>query len=391
MIEFDQVEKIYPGNVQALKKSSLTINDGEFVCFIGRSGSGKTTALRMINRMHDPSSGAILINGQKTTDLNPVDLRRKIGYVIQQIGLMPHMTIYDNIVTVPRLLKVDEEECKRIAHRLLKRVELPEDFLDRYPSELSGGQQQRVGVIRALAANPEIVLMDEPFGALDPITRDSLQELVKDLQREYGSTFVFVTHDMDEALALADRIAIWRDGDLVQYDTPDNIIQNPADDYVRDFLGEDRLMQARANIITVKEIMNTNPLTISLGKSISDAIRVMRNNHVDSLFVIDDYRHLMGRISLETITHEQSRDASVSAVMDQRTYPVQEDDLVQDTMQRILKGALPNIPVVNSDRQLTGIVTRSALVNFVYDSVWGDDSEEDSSEEAVTNQEEGTE
>ncbi|MHA6602685.1 ABC transporter ATP-binding protein [Aerococcus urinae] len=240
MIEFDQVEKIYPGNVQALKKSSLTINDGEFVCFIGRSGSGKTTALRMINRMHDPSSGAILINGQQTTDLNSVDLRRKIGYVIQQIGLMPHMTIYDNIVTVPRLLKVDEEECKRIAHRLLKRVELPEDFLDRYPSELSGGQQQRVGVIRALAANPEIVLMDEPFGALDPITRDSLQELVKDLQREYGSTFVFVTHDMDEALTLADRIAIWRDGDLVQYDTPDNIIQNPADDYVRDFLGEDR-------------------------------------------------------------------------------------------------------------------------------------------------------
>ena len=136
MIEFDQVEKIYPGNVQALKKSSLTINDGEFVCFIGRSGSGKTTALRMINRMHDPSSGAILINWQKTTDLNPVDLRRKIGYVIQQIGLMPHMTIYDNIVTVPRLLKVDEEECKRIAHRLLTRVELPEDFVYRYPSEL---------------------------------------------------------------------------------------------------------------------------------------------------------------------------------------------------------------------------------------------------------------
>ncbi|MHA6603520.1 CBS domain-containing protein [Aerococcus urinae] len=156
-------------------------------------------------------------------------------------------------------------------------------------------------------------------------------------------------------------------------------------------MGEDRLMQARANIITVKEIMNTNPLTISLGKSISDAIRVMRNNHVDSLFVIDDYRHLMGRISLETITHEQSRDASVSAVMDQRTYPVQEDDLVQDTMQRILKGALPNIPVVNSDRQLTGIVPRSALVNFVYDSVWGDDSEEDNSEETVTSQEEGTE
>lgn len=247
MIEFKNVEKVYPGGTTAVKDASLTIDDGEFVCFIGTSGSGKTTALRMINRMHDPSGGEILIDGEATTSKDPVELRRGIGYVIQQTGLMPHMTVYDNIVTVPRLLKWDEKKNRDIAERLMNRVELPVEYLDRYPSELSGGQQQRIGVIRALAANPKIVLMDEPFGALDPITRDALQELVKELQVEFGSTFVFVTHDMDEALNLADRIAVWHEGDLIQYDTPDEILRNPANEHVRGFLGEERLMQAQTD------------------------------------------------------------------------------------------------------------------------------------------------
>lgn len=168
---------------------------------------------------------------------------------------MPHMTIYDNIVMVPKLLKWSEDKQRESAERLLEKVDLPKDFLERYPAELSGGQQQRIGVIRALAANQDVILMDEPFGALDPITRDALQELVKELQEEMGKTFIFVTHDMDEALKLADRIVIMQNGRVVQFDTPDNILAEPANQFVEDFIGEDRLIQARPNIQTVDQVM----------------------------------------------------------------------------------------------------------------------------------------
>ena len=378
MIEFKNVEKVYPGGTTAVNDASLTIDDGEFVCFIGTSGSGKTTALRMINRMHDPSGGEILIDGEATTSKDPVELRRGIGYVIQQTGLMPHMTVYDNIVTVPRLLKWDEKKNRDIAERLMNRVELPVEYLDRYPSELSGGQQQRIGVIRALAANPKIVLMDEPFGALDPITRDALQELVKELQVEFGSTFVFVTHDMDEALNLADRIAVWHEGDLIQYDTPDEILRNPANEHVRGFLGEERLMQAQTDFITVKEIMLTTPLTATLGMSLAKAITIMRDNHVDSLFVIDDDHHLKGLLTLNDLASRTANSSlSVADVMHTRIRPVFEDALVQDTTTQILKGRIPNMPVVDREGRLTGLVTRSALVNLVYNSIWGDEEEID--------------
>ncbi|MGX7091587.1 ABC transporter ATP-binding protein [Hutsoniella sourekii] len=375
MIEFDRVSKVYPGQVVAIEETSFEIKEGEFVCFIGRSGSGKTTALRMINRMHDPSSGQILINGKATTSMNAVELRRQIGYVIQQIGLMPHMTIYDNIVTVPRLLGTSENECQRLAKELINRVELDEDYLKRYPAELSGGQQQRIGVIRALAANPKIVLMDEPFGALDPLTRTSLQHLVKDLQKETKATFVFVTHDMDEALELADRIAIWHHGKLIQYDTPENIIQSPANDYVRQFLGEDRVLQAKTHALKVKEIMNPNPLTITPNKTLQAALKSMRDNRVDSLFVIDDNQRLLGRIAVQDITNANSISQSVNEVMNRDIPLVKENMLLQNILQPILKGAQVNVPVVNDRGQLTGLVTRTSLVNLVYETVWGDDPE----------------
>ena len=228
MLEFKNVSKTYQGDKPAVEDVTLTFNEGEFIVFIGTSGSGKTTCMRMINRMTEPTSGTILLNGRDIATMDAVRLRRRIGYVIQQIGLMPHMTIYENVTLVPSLLKWDEERRRAAAKRLMKRVGLDESFLERYPAELSGGQQQRVGVIRALAADPEIILMDEPFGALDPITRDSLQQLIKRLQKELGKTVVFVTHDMDEALALADRIVIMDKGRVVQFDAPENILQNPA-------------------------------------------------------------------------------------------------------------------------------------------------------------------
>ncbi|MEC0401461.1 osmoprotectant ABC transporter ATP-binding protein OpuCA, partial [Bacillus subtilis] len=199
MLKLEQVSKVYKGGKKAVNSIDLDIAKGEFICFIGPSGCGKTTTMKMINRLIEPSSGRIFIDGENIMEQDPVELRRKIGYVIQQIGLFPHMTIQQNISLVPKLLKWPEEKRKERARELLKLVDMGPEYLDRYPYELSGGQQQRIGVLRALAAEPPLILMDEPFGALDPITRDSLQEEFKKLQRTLNKTIVFVTHDMDEA------------------------------------------------------------------------------------------------------------------------------------------------------------------------------------------------
>lgn len=381
MINFKGVSKIYDGNVVAVDNVDLEIQDGEFICFIGSSGSGKTTALRLINRMNELSKGVITIDGQDISKLEPVNLRRQIGYAIQQTGLLPHLTVYENIVTVPRLLDWEEEKCKETAERLMKRVDLPLEMLERYPSELSGGQQQRIGVIRALAANPSIVLMDEPFGALDPITRDALHDLVIDLQEEYNNTFVFVTHDMDEALKLGDRIVIWRDGKIVQYDTPDNILENPANEYVRDFLGKDRLFNAKTASIRVREVMNPNVLSISPGKTASDAIRIMRSNRVDTLFVVDDYKKLMGRVTIEYLAKMGNKSLNVTQIMSTDVRPLQEESLVQKQIQTALNIGRSDIPVVNKDNELTGIITKTTLVNLVHDIIW---APEEAEEEILT-------
>lgn len=370
MIEYKNVTKIYDSKVLAVDNANLTINHGEFVCFIGTSGSGKTTALRMINRMEDPTKGQIFIDGKNIQDIEPVELRRQTGYVIQQTGLFPHMTIYENIVTVPRLLEWPEEKSRETAERLMKRVELPLDLMHRYPSELSGGQQQRIGVIRALAANPRVVLMDEPFGALDPITRDALHELVMELQKEYDSTFVFVTHDMDEALKLADRIAIWHEGVLIQYDTPDNILENPASDHVRGFLGEERLFNAKRDIITVKDIMKTSVVSISTDKTVSEALSLMRKKRVDALFIVDAANKLMGFVTIQGVADEDDLEKKVTEIMLTSARPLKESTLIQNQMRQVLKRAQSAIPVVDDQRHLTGVLTKATLVNLVYDIIW---------------------
>ncbi|SFQ23944.1 betaine/proline/choline family ABC transporter ATP-binding protein [Desemzia incerta] len=372
MIEFKNVSKTYKDGTKAVENINLTFNDGEFIVFIGTSGSGKTTSMRMINRMNEPTKGQILIDGEDIMKKDPVELRRGIGYVIQQIGLMPHMTVYDNITLVPKLLKWPEEKKRAKAEELIKRVDLPVEFLDRYPNELSGGQQQRIGVIRALAADQDIILMDEPFGALDPITRDALQELVKHLQSEMGRTVVFVTHDMDEALQLADRIVIMQQGKVVQFDTPDNILANPANKFVEDFLGEDRLLQARPSIQTVDQIMLKNPASVTPGKSLQDAIRIMRDRKIDSLFVTDDSGVLKGLVGLEAIDRYRKTATSVGDVMEHEVRFVRSGTLLRDTVQRMLKIGFKNIPVVDQNDRLIGLVTRGSLAEIVYDNIWGD-------------------
>lgn len=375
MIEFDHVSKIYNGNKVAVEDINLSFDKGEFICLIGTSGSGKTTTMRMINRMIDPTKGTIKINGEDIQKKNPVELRRQIGYVIQNIGLMPHMTIRDNITLVQRLLKVDKEEQNKTAEKMIDLVELPRDMLDRYPHELSGGQQQRIGVVRALAADQDVILMDEPFGALDPITRDSLQDLVKDLQERLGKTIVFVTHDMDEALKLSNRIAIMDNGKVIQFDTPENILQNPANEFVEELLGEDRLLQAKPDTTTVGEIMMHTAVSITPEKSLQNAIRLMREKRVDTLLVVDEDNVLKGFVDVETIDRERRRGkaTSIGDIINPKVFYVKEKALVRDSLQRILKRGVKYVPVVDDSNHLVGILTRVSLVDIIYDVLWGEE------------------
>lgn len=376
MIEFKNVSKIYGDNA-AVDKINLTINPGDFVCFIGTSGSGKTTLMRMINRMLKPSKGDVFFKGQNIAQFNPVKLRRKIGYVIQNIGLMPHMTIYENITLVPKLLKWSEEKKRAKAKELIHLVELPEDFLDRYPSELSGGQQQRIGVIRALAADQDVILMDEPFGALDPITREGIQDLVKSLQEKMGKTIILVTHDMDEALKLATKIIVMDKGRMVQEGTPTDLLRHPATPFVEKMIGEERLIHAKADVTPVKSIMLKNPVSITPDKSLTEVIGLMREKRVDSLLVTENDKTLIGLVDLSALSHRYQKDLLVRDIMTKVSFYVKEDDLLRDTAERILKRGLKYAPVVDKTKHLTGIVTRSSLVDMLYDIIWGSQEAEE--------------
>lgn len=375
MVLFKDVEKVYRGGNVAVEHINLEIHKGDFVCLIGTSGSGKTTTMRMINRMLEPSGGQILFNGKDIHKIDAVKLRRQIGYVIQNIGLMPHMTIYENITIVPKLLKWPEEKRREKAKELLDLVELPEDYLDRYPSELSGGQQQRIGVIRALAANQDLILMDEPYGALDPITREALQELIKNLQEKLGKTVVFVTHDMDEALKLATKIVVMDHGHIIQNSTPTELLTHPANKFVENLVGQDRLVQARADVTTVEQIMLKNPAAITPGKSLAEAILLMRKRRVDTLLVTDDENHLKGFIDLESLETRYQSATSVGDIIKTSIFYVNKDSLLRDTADCILKRGLKYVPVVDADKKLVGIVTRAALVDVVYDTIWGDNDD----------------
>jgi len=369
MIEFVNVTKSFGNNI-AVDNLNLEIEEGEFVCLIGTSGSGKTTSMRMINRMVKPTSGKILINGKDIQSMNEVNLRRSIGYVIQQVGLMPHMNIYENIIMVPKLLNWDEDRMRKTAEDLIERVDLPLDLLESYPSELSGGMQQRIGVIRALAADQKIILMDEPFGALDPITRDSLQRLVKRLQQDMNKTIVFVTHDMDEALTMADKIVVMDHGKVIQMGTPEDILLRPVNDFVREMVGEERLNQAVFEYETVTKVMR-DPVKISANKTIGQAAQLMARTRVDDILVVNDENVLVGRIDMRALTKRKSRDEKVSSIMKQVTY-IKDDTVVRDAIYYIQELGHRNISVVDQEGRLIGIVTRGDIVSSVYDAFWSD-------------------
>jgi osmoprotectant transport system ATP-binding protein len=256
MIRFRGVSKTYPGSDRPVVNDlSFEILEGEICVLVGPSGCGKTTTMRMVNRLIEPTEGEILIDGEPNTRMSGTQLRRKIGYAIQQIGLFPHRTIAENIATVPSLLRWDKQRIKVRVDELLELVGLdPDEYRSRYPAELSGGQQQRVGVARAMAADPPIMLMDEPFGAVDPITREKLQDEFLNIQQEIKKTIVFVTHDIDEAIKIGDKIAILKQGGiLAQYDTPENILSAPNSEFVASFVGKDRILK-RLSLTRVGDI-----------------------------------------------------------------------------------------------------------------------------------------
>lgn len=246
MIRFENVTKRFPDGTEALKDISLVLPTHQLTAIIGPSGCGKTTLMKMINKLEKPTEGSIYIDEKPINDMDEVQLRRSIGYVIQRIGLFPHMTISDNVALVPKLLEWSKEKKEERVRELLQLVGLdPEVYMERYPLELSGGQQQRVGVVRALAGDPNIVLMDEPFSALDPISREQLQDELRNLQQTINKTIVFVTHDMDEALKIADTIIVMRAGKVEQTGTPQQLIDNPANEFVQNFIGIERISQKR--------------------------------------------------------------------------------------------------------------------------------------------------
>ena len=370
MIEFKNVIKQYPNGFRAVDNLNLQVHEGEICVLIGPSGCGKTTSMRMINRLIDITSGEILINGQPNTEIPVEELRRQIGYAIQQIGLLPHMTIADNISIVPRLLKWDEA---RISHRVDELLDLvgldPAISRDKFPRQLSGGQQQRVGVARALGADPPIMLMDEPFGAVDPITREILQAEFLQIQERVGKTIIFVTHDIDEAIKMGDRIAIMRDGHLVQYDTPDTILAHPINRFVRDFVGTDRTLK-RLGLVRIRNLMETDPQTCTLDSTIEEAAQCFTEYGAQTIFIVDKDDHtLKGWVDKEEIKGNTSLlDAMYEASW--VDISVREDATAREALSAMVARGFRITPVVDKRGKLVGTITLKALQDLAsYDPV----------------------
>jgi osmoprotectant transport system ATP-binding protein len=366
MIRLEKLTKVFEtskGPVVAADQITMDVPPGEICILLGPSGCGKTTTLKMINRIIPSTSGKVFINGEDTSSMNTQTLRRNIGYVIQQIGLFPNMTIEENITVVPRLLGWDKARYRERARELMDMVALdPNLFLNRYPNELSGGQQQRIGVARALAADPPVMLMDEPFGAIDPINRAVIQNEFLRVQQELKKTIMFVSHDIDEAIKMGSRIAIFREGKLVQYATPDDLLAAPKDDFVRSFLGEDRALK-RLNLVQVKEVMSDDLATVSPDDSVKTALaRMDEFGYHTAILVVNAANEPVGMIRrsvAQTVggkcrDHFQNVPAVVNAEQDLRH--VASEMLAHDTTW---------LPCVDDEGKVCGQITQRAMTRHL--------------------------
>ncbi len=368
MIQFQNISKSY-GKTPILKELNFTIEDGQFVVLIGPSGCGKTTTMKMINRLLEPDSGTISIDGKDIRTTDKVELRRHIGYVIQQIGLFPNMTVAQNISVVPRLLKTDKDKCGEIVRDLLKMVDM-ESYADKYPSELSGGQQQRIGVLRALAASPPIVLMDEPFSALDPMTREVLQDEVKSIQQKLNKTIIFVSHDMGEALKLADVIIFMESGEIVQMASPEEMLEHPANDLVRNFLGKHSAETPAPS--TVENFMRTNVLSVKKDRGVLECAERMARSSVDTLLVTDGEKRYLGTVSIGDIRHWGQGLTSIEPLVRQTARTARVGDEAKESFDYLLDSGANYVVVLNEDDTIAGIVTKTSVARSVAENLWGD-------------------
>ncbi|MCL6637685.1 MAG: betaine/proline/choline family ABC transporter ATP-binding protein [Alicyclobacillus sp.] len=377
-VEFRAVSKAY-GERWAVRDVNLALPRGQITALIGPSGCGKTTTMKLINRLIEPSAGEVWVEGQNVQAADPVELRRRIGYVIQHIGLFPHMTVEQNVALVPALCGVPKSQARRRAQELLDLVGLdPALYRHRYPRELSGGQQQRVGVARALAADPALVLMDEPFSALDPISREQLQDELLRLQSTLHKTIVFVTHDMDEALKLADLVVVMREGRVLQADAPEVLLRRPSDAFVRDFIGEKRIRQWLPGITsaedsewssmtadTVAAVM-VRAVTLRGDAGLAQAVRLMQRQRVTGLVLVNARGEYLGVVDVPAVLahygEETLRAADVMTFVD----PVQPQTPVEGVLPRLQRDQRGFLPVVDEDGHVLGALTRGSVI----DALW---------------------
>ena len=372
MIRLEEISKTFPGQDQpAVENLSMEIHEGEIVVFVGPSGCGKTTTMKMINRIIEPTSGKIFLQGDDVTQVNPDQLRRRMGYVIQQIGLFPHMTIEDNIATVPKMLGWGKQRISDRTDELLETVGIDQSFRRRYPKELSGGQMQRVGVARAMAADPPVLLMDEPFGAIDPITRERLQDEFLRLQQEIKKTIVFVTHDIDEAIKMGDRIAILQERSIIaQYDTPENILTDPASEFVEDFVGSGASIK-RLSLSRISDIEPDDWPVAKLSDG-PDAVRqTMRDSGRDYVLLLDGERNPKRWVSVDDMERNGSNleEAGQPAVA-----IVNEDASLYDTLNAMITSYKGSAIVVDKEGSYQGVVDFDKVLDTI-DSMRNPDRE----------------
>jgi osmoprotectant transport system ATP-binding protein len=373
MIQLESVYKSYDGTKNIVNHLDLKIDKGEFVVLVGESGCGKTTTLKMINRLIEQTSGTILIDGEDITSINKNELRRNIGYVIQDVGLFPHLTIEKNIATVPNLCKKDKASTLARVKELMELIELPyEDYAHRYPNELSGGQMQRIGVARALANDPDIILMDEPFSALDPITREQLQNELLRLQDDLKKTIVFVTHDIDEALKLGDRIAVMADGNIIQCDVPEEILKNPVNEFVETFVGKDRLWKT-PEMLRAEDIMSKKVVTIDSNRSVAHAISKMKEHDIPVLVVVDKSKEtknkIVGIVGANRFREVDSHETKMKDIMKTSVQLISHNRSLVDVLNLRKEKQLKYTPVVDEKGEPIGMITDTSILSVLTEIV----------------------
>ena len=363
MVLFEKARKVYDDGTLAVDDLDLEIAKGEIAVLIGPSGCGKTTSLKMVNRLEELTSGRIIVGGEDITSVDPVQLRRKIGYVVQEIALMPHMSVAENIAIVPKLLGWEKKRIQKRVDELLELARLePTMYRFRLPDQLSGGQKQRIGVLRALAADPEVILMDEPFGALDPISREGLQNELLELQNTVKKTIIFVTHDMEEALRMANKVVIMRQGQIEQMSSPDEIQERPATDFVRNFIGEDRLANispdSPLNTLVQDPILRVKP-----GLNASEVLDLMEDEGCETAQVIDRDGKWGGMALLWLLKKASKKGLSAADGVTRERKLLIEEATLRDAAEMLADKDLP-IPVVSGTGEFVGIVTQAGIARL---------------------------